>query len=569
MPVQIKVFHPCHAIKIVDAIYGAAPGRLWRAADWRLDKSPPAFFILSSVKFPMRHPFPLLVWLSCRLMVLAAPAATFYVDQNSPNPTPPYGDWSTAALTIQVAVDAATKGDLILVNDGFYQDGWRTTTTSGLPARVETNRLVLAKPVTVQSLNGPSRAFISGNSMYRCAWLTNGAVLNGFTLIYGAAGWSQPSYGRLFTTVSGDGGGATGPLVGGGILNNCLLEACTATGSGGGAYGLTLQACAISDNQATNGGGAAASTLINCLVTGNQVQAVPHTPSVPGTAYGGGGGLLVCSAINCLITGNQAFEGGGAFNCPLLVNCTIVNNSASFYGGICPNLDSSRVVDGVTNCLIYFNAAGTNANYGPGPYNNLSFGYTCTLPLPAGFGNLTNAPTFVDFYGGDFHPDSVSPVINSGLNTLVTNLVDLDGNPRVVGGTVDMGAFEYQTPASLISYAWLENYGLPTDGSADFLDPDGDGLNNWQEWVAGTNPTNAASVLKLSAPVPNQLPRGWNVRWQSVAGKTYCLQRSPTLSDPAGFTTICSNLTGLPETTAWFDATGTNGARFFYRVGVQ
>ena len=55
-----------------------------------------------------------------------------------------------------------------------------------------TNRIALNKALTVQSVNGPFATVIqgagatNGNSAVRCAWLTNGASLVGFTLQAGA-----------------------------------------------------------------------------------------------------------------------------------------------------------------------------------------------------------------------------------------------------------------------------------------------------------------------------------------------------------------------------------------------
>jgi hypothetical protein len=64
-----------------------------------------------------------------------------------------------------------------------------------------------------------------------------------------------------------------------------------------------------------------------------------------------------------------------------------------------------------------------------------------------------------------------------------------------------------------------------THGRSIFKDPDGDGHNNWQEWRAWTDPTNSASVLRLLSPVVST--NGLLVRWQSVSGQSYFLERSP------------------------------------------
>ena len=70
------------------------------------------------------HPFQLVIagfaFLAITAPVTAfnAPLPVHYVDLNSTNATPPYTNWSTAAVTIQDAIDASTDGDQILVTNG-------------------------------------------------------------------------------------------------------------------------------------------------------------------------------------------------------------------------------------------------------------------------------------------------------------------------------------------------------------------------------------------------------------------------------------------------------------------
>ena len=513
-----------------------------------------------------------------------------YVDMNCTNATPPYTNRVTAATNIQDAVDAADAGDEIVVTNGIYAVGGRATAGDST-----TNRVAMDKPITVRSISGPQFTTIDGGHFGRCVYLANGASLSGFTVTNGAAGRGGGVFCEstnalvsncVLTHNSADfGGGAVGCTLnnctlsgnsaedGGGAgsssLNNCTLSnnsatsaGCCAGGDGGGANNCTLNNCTLNDNVAwgdrpsgtgySGGGGAFGSTLNNCTLTGN--QAIGNF-----AVYAIGGGAFRCMVNNCTLSGNSAGNGGGASD-STLNNCTVTHNSANGVGG-------TGFACTLNNCIVYFNTntASLGANYDN--YNSFStvFNRTCTTPLPTnGFGNITSAPLFVDQTAGNLRLQSNSPCINAGLNAFAPAGPDPDGNPRIAGGTVDIGAYEFQLPTSTISYAWLQQYGLPTDGSADAADPDGDGLNNWQEWRCGTDPTNALSAMRLLAPRP--VGSGLVVRWESVADRTYSLERSTTAS--SGFTTLATGIPGQPGTTAYTDTKAVGAGPWFYRVGV-
>ncbi len=356
------------------------------------------------------------------------------------------------------------------------------------------------------------------------------------------------------------GGGADGFYVGSVQLSHCKLIFNTTSGSGGGASYATLIDCTLFGNSSfginrgetlAGGGGAYDSLLLNCLIESNSA---PGATISPGT----GGGTLSSVLTNCILAFNSAGTNGGGDSLSTLANCTIVSNSSPLGGGIA----SSRLY----NCIVYDNVGGNYCENSGGPF---LLNYCCTTPATNGLGIITNDPAFVNLVAGDFHLQPNSPCINSGDNLYVTATNDLDGNPRIVGGTVDIGAYEYQTPTSVLSYAWAQQYGLPTDGSVDYQDLDGTGMNNWQKSIAGLNPTNPASVLVMFPPwVSNNAP-GLVITWQSVSNRVYYLQRATDFSQIPAFTSIRSNIVGQTGTTSTIDISATNNSPYFYRVGVQ
>ena len=231
-------------------------------------------------------------------------------------------------------------------------------------------------------------------------------------------------------------------LIKGGLTNRCAYL----TADGASMTGFTLT---NGYNRNIGGGGVFCSSrnvfLTNCIITGNITMGHWWT-FLGGSIYEDpsyGGGVCEGTLHNCMLTRNSADGGGGAAD-SILYNCTLSDNSGITTGeGQYYHFGSGGGVYNcrLYNCIVYYNQAASFANY-----TGSTLEYCCTTPLPAdGVGNIADEPLYVDTNGwNNLHLQTNSPGINTGNNDYVTTATDLDGNPRIAGGTVDMGAYEFQ-----------------------------------------------------------------------------------------------------------------------------
>ena len=296
------------------------------------------------------------------------------------------------------------------------------------------NRVLIDKPMTLRSVNGPAVTTILGNAAsgtngVRCVYMADAAVLSGFTLKNGGtmdyfdgAWWMgdfhQQCGGGVYAGANSivtncvitdcsayvNGGGAAN-----GILKNCTLTNNRAASQGGGAINSILQNCSLLDNQSSGGGGGAeGGVLTNCILSGN-------------SASGNGGGSEGGALVNCAVAGNFSSANGGGLASGTAINCTFTANTAMNSGG-------GAGGGTLNNCILFQNNSLSGANFSGGTLN-----FCSVTPLPDdGTNNFTADPQLAD----SAHLKSSSPCIGAG-NVNYTSSTDIDGeawaNPPSIG----------------------------------------------------------------------------------------------------------------------------------------
>jgi hypothetical protein len=241
------------------------------------------------------------------------------------------------------------------------------------------------------------------------------------------------------------------------IAGLTIADGYSASGAAGGIYSLgtlTVTNCTLSGNSAPNGsfgfGGGICNqgtlTATNCTISGN-------------SAVDGGGIANIFGTVtltNCTLSGNSAsaaaggFGGGGILNAGVMTvtNCTISGNSGSIGGGIFEYPGDTTTI---ANTIVAGNTAPTGADI-DGTVTSKGYNLIGNSSGGSGFtvDDLLNLDPLLGplkYNGGPTETMALlpgSPAIATGNVKRIPSGITTDqrGSPRVVNGTVDIGAFE-------------------------------------------------------------------------------------------------------------------------------
>jgi len=371
--------------------------------------------------------------------------------------------------TIQAAIDAASDGNVVLVDEGTYYEninfkGKAITVASHYYIDGDTSHI----SKTIIDGSQPANPD-SGSVVYFVSGEDTNSVLSGFTITGGTGtkrnfesdvewyggGIYCASGGRIMNNIVRNngfdvdvvyaaGGGISAGLWGmwgteyviihGNIIVSNSIMGNSECDGGGIAFFRNgrITDNIISDNSLTSdvnwgtGGGIAVGSLCenpNIVVAGNQIINNKIT-GIDG-AYGGGIIIGYCDVpvTNNIISGNIASLGGGIClntSNSEIINNTIANNTASSQGGGLYVLTNSNFV--VLNTIFWNNEATNDSQiYGSGDvlYSDIQGGWE-------GKGNIDADPQFLDtlLY---IIPES-SPCVDAGYDSSFFNDIEDEGN---------------------------------------------------------------------------------------------------------------------------------------------
>lgn len=114
----------------------------------------------------------------------------------------------------------------------------------------------------------------------------------------------------------------------------------------------------------------------------------------------------------------------------------------------------------------------------------------------------------------------------------------------------------------------MERIDLQVSSTGDSnTDSDGDGISDWAEQIAGTDPRSEQSVFKASSDIQPNPGGGLIIRWSSVPGKVYSVSRATELIQ--GFTVLAPEIPSTGEVTSFTDSSARGSGPYFYRIQVK
>ncbi len=146
-----------------------------------------------------------------------------------------------------------------------------------------------------------------------------------------------------------------------------------------------------------------------------------------------------------------------------------------------------------------------------------------------------------------------------------------DGSPDLVNQYDFESRSAYVTvnasapPASICSDEWKVHFfgSVTNPAAADLADPDGDGVANWMEFLAGTDPTDPSSRLQLGTAGMSvvKAQKQMHLTWLTAPGRAYALQYSSNLF--GGNWTTIGAVSGDGSVTNCVDANPSDAARYY------